>query len=179
VLSYYVAHKEIPFATKQELEKQLPFLKKKFLYAADFAKTDLYALFGEDKINGAEKLTVNYFSNAVLMNKGNMKFEMKPLPFQAQLSSYKTAIIVNANKDSLPDIMMMGNYYDSNVELGRIDGDFGTILVNKGKGDFEYQPLDGLVVTGQVRNIQPIEINNQKAFILARNNDSLIVIKFK
>jgi hypothetical protein len=179
VLSYYVAHKEIPFATKQELEKQLPFLKKKFLYAADFAKTDLYALFGEDKINGAEKLTVNYFSNAVLMNKGNMKFEMKPLPFQAQLSSYKTAIVVNANKDSLPDIMMMGNYYDDNVELGRIDGDFGTILVNKGKGDFEYQPLDGLVVTGQVRNIQPIEINNQKAFILARNNDSLIVIKFK
>jgi hypothetical protein len=179
VLSYYIDHKEIPFATKQELQKQLPFLKKKFLYAADFAKTDLYTLFGEDKIKGAEKLTANYFSNAVLMNKGNMQFEMKPLPFQAQLSSYRTAVIVNANNDSLPDIMMMGNYYDDNVELGRIDGDFGTILVNKGNGNFEYQPLNGLAIKGQVRHIQPIEINSQKAFILARNNDSLIVVKFR
>ena len=47
VLTYYVNGEEIPFATKQELEKQMPFLKKKFLYAEDFAKSSLTSLFGD------------------------------------------------------------------------------------------------------------------------------------
>lgn len=179
VLTYYLKGQEIPFATKQELEKQIPYLKKDFLYAENFAKSSLNSLFGKDKIKQAEKLTADYFSNAVLINKGNLKFEIKPLPFQAQLSSFRAAAVVNANDDNLPDIMMMGNYYDNNVELGRLDGDFGTILINKGGGNFEYQPLNGLAVKGQVRHISSIEINKQRAFILARNNDSLMVIKFK
>ena len=41
VLTYYLNGKEIPFANKAELEKQMPFLKKKFLYASDFAKASL------------------------------------------------------------------------------------------------------------------------------------------
>ena len=63
---------------------------------------------------------------------------------------------MNANNDSLPDILMMGNYYDDNVELGRIDGDFGSLLVKKVDGNFSYEPLNGLAVKGQVRHIAPI-----------------------
>lgn len=179
VLTYYINGQQIPFATKQELEKQIPSLKKKFLYAEDFAKASLSSLFGPDKLKEAAKFSADNFSNAVFINKGNWQFEMKPLPFQAQLSAYRDAVIVNANNDNLPDILMMGNYYDNNVELGRLDGDFGTILINKGNGDFEYQPLNGTLVKGQIRHIKPIQIKNQKAFVLARNNDSLMIIKFK
>ena len=179
VLTYYLEGQEIPFATKQELDRQLPYLKKKFLFAADFAKSSLNTLFGADKLKEADKFTADYFSNAILINKGNLKFEIKALPFQAQLSSFRDAVVVNANNDDLPDILMMGNYYDNNVELGRQDADFGTILINKGGGNFEYQTLNGLVVKGQVRHIKPILIGNQKAFVLARNNDSLMIIKFK
>ncbi len=179
VLTYYLGGQEIPFATKQELQKQMPYLKKKFLYAEEFAKSSLFSLFGENKIKEADKLTANYFSSAVLMNRGNLQFEIKPLPFQAQLSAYRDAVVVDANNDDLPDILMMGNYYDNNVELGRLDADFGTILINKGNGDFEYQSLNGLAVKGQVRHIKPILIKNQKAFVLARNNDRLMIIKFK
>ena len=179
VLTYYLEGQEIPFATKQELDRQLPYLKKKFLFAADFAKSSLNTLFGADKLKEADKFTADYFSNAILINKGNLKFEIKALPFQAQLSSFRDAVVVNANNDDLPDILMMGNYYDNNVELGRQDADFGTILINKGGGNFEYQTLNGLVVKGQVRHIKPILIGKQKAFVLARNNDSLMIIKFK
>ena len=157
----------------------MPYLKKKFLYAEEFAKSNLFSLFGETKIKEAEKLTADYFSSAVLINKGNLQFEIKPLPFQAQLSAFRDAVVVDANYDGRPDILMMGNYYDNNVELGRLDADFGTILINKGNGDFEYQSLNGLAVKGQVRHIKPILIKNQKAFVLARNNDRLMIIKFK
>ena len=179
IITYYLKGEEIPFATKQDLEKQLPVLKKKFLYAEDFAKSTLLTLFGADKMKKSVKLTANYFSNIVLINKGNMQFETRALPVEAQLTSFRDAVVVNANNDNLPDILMMGNYYDNNVEIGRQDADFGTILINKGNGQFEYQPFNGIAIKGQVRRIRPIQISKQKAFVLAKNNDSLMVIKFK
>jgi hypothetical protein len=178
VLTYYVAVKEIPFASKAELEKQMPILKKKYLYAEDFAKASLADLFGEDKLKNAVVLTADYFSNALLLNKGNLQFETIALPGEAQLSTFKDAVMVNANNDALPDILLVGNYYDSNVEMGRYDADFGTLLINTGKGSFVFASLNGLAIKGQVRHIRQINISNQPAYILARNNDSIKVISF-
>jgi len=179
LLTYYLGEKEIPFANKAELEKQIPLLRKNFLYAENFAKATLDDLFTADKLKKAEVLSADYFSNAVFINKGNLQFETKALPWQAQLSSFKDAVVINANNDNLPDILLMGNYYDNNIEMGRYDADFGTMLINKGKGSFICQTLNGLAVKGQVRHILPINIKNQPAYILARNSDSVRVIKFE
>jgi hypothetical protein len=179
VLTYFVKGEEIPFATKQELERQMPFLKKKYLYAADFAKANMDELFTPEKIRQSEKLIADCFANAVFVNNGNMKFEMKPMPYEAQLSAYRDAVVTDANHDNLPDILLMGNYYDSNVEIGRSDADFGMLLINKGEGRFASSTLNGLSITGQVRHIQPLTIGGQHAYLLAKNNDSTRIIKFK
>ncbi len=177
VLTYYVGGKEIPFATKAELEKQMPVLKKKFLFAEDLAKATLTEIFGEDKLRAATVLSANYFSNSILMNKGNLNFETKKLPWQAQLSTYKCAVIVNANNDNKPDILIMGNYYDNNIEMGQYDADYGTLLINKGNGVFSTSPMNNLIVKGQVRQVLPIVIKNKKSFILAKNNDTTHVLQ--
>lgn len=179
VLTYYVGGKEIPFATKAELEKQMPVLKKKFLYAADLAKASLSEIFGSEKLNEAKILTADYFSSVLLMGKGNMQFTLQTLPWQAQLSSLKCAAVVNANNDNLTDILLMGNYYDNNIEMGRYDADFGTLLINKGNKVFETSPLNNIVIKGQVRNMQQIIIKNKTALVLAKNNDSAQIIQFK
>lgn len=179
VMTYYLNGKEIPFATKMELEKQMPFLNKKYLYAADFAKASLASVLGEEKLSGAKKLQADYFSNAVFINRGNLQFEAKALPFAAQLSCYREAVVIDANGDRLPDVLLAGNYYDNNVELGRNDADMGTILVNRGNGNFDCSTLNGLVIKGQVRHVRPIEVQKKKAYLLAKNNDSLRVIQFQ
>lgn len=179
VLTYFLKGIEMPFATKQDLEKQMPVLKKKFLYAEDFAKSNLSRLFGADKLKEADKLSADYFSNTVFINEGNLQFRAKPLPYEAQLSAFRDAVFIDANNDNLPDILMMGNYYENNVEIGRQDADFGTILINKGKGEFAYETFNGITVKGQVRHIKPLQINKKAAFILARNNDTVQVIQFK
>ncbi len=179
VLTYYLGGKEIPFANKAELEKQMPILKKKFLYAGDFAKATLKELFTEEKLNSASVLTADYLSSAVLINNGNLQFATRALPMEAQFSSMKDAVVIDANNDSLPDLLIMGNYYDPNIEMGRYDADFGTILVNKGKGNFMAESMNGLAVRGQVRHICPVTVGGQKAFILARNSDSAMVIRFR
>ena len=149
------------------------------MYADDFAKASLDDLFGSEKIKNSKLFTADYFSNAILINKGNMQFETQALPWQAQLTSYKDAVIVNANNDNLPDILLMGNYYENNIEMGRYDADFGTILVNKGQGKFSAESINRLQVKGQVRHIKKINIRNEENYIVAKNNDSAMVLKFE
>lgn len=179
VLTYYLDGREIPFATFSDLQKQIPILKKRFPYAADFAKASLDDIFTKEKLESSEILTENYYQSAVLINKGNLNFTIQPLPWLAQLSTYRDAVVVDANGDNLPDILLVGNYYGNNVQMGRSDADFGTILLNKGNGQFDCQSINGLVIKGEVRHISEIKIDKKKAYILARNNDSTMVIQFK
>ena len=179
VLTYYMDGKEIPFANKAELEKQLPVLRKKFLYAEDLAKASLDEIFGKEKLEKASVLTADYFANALLLNKGNLQFETVALPAEAQFTSFKDAVVVQANGDALPDILLMGNYYDNNIEMGRYDADYGTLLLNEGGGRFRSATMNGLAVKGQVRKICPVTLNGQQAFVLARNNDSAKLITFQ
>ena len=107
-----------------------------------------------------------------------MQFTTQALPWEAQLTSYRDAAIVNANNDSLPDLLLGGNFYDNNIEMGRYDADWGTILINKGNERFEVGKPNGLSIKGQVRRIQKMEIAKKEAFVLARNNDSVMVVRF-
>jgi enediyne biosynthesis protein E4 len=179
LLTYYLGEKEIPFANKAELEKQIPVLKKKFLYADDFAKASLQDLIGKRKLEEASVLTADYFSNAILLNQGNLNFTMQALPWEAQLTSYRDAVVVYANSDSLPDILLAGNFYENNIQMGRYDADYGTILLNTGKGNFEPRAINGLQIRSQVRRISPISINGRPAFVLARNNDSTMLLRLR
>ena len=64
--------------------------------------------------------------------------------------------------------------------MGRYDADFGTILLNRGNDNFSAQNINGVTVKGQVRFIKPIKIAGQtQAFVLARNNDSAMIIGLK
>ncbi|MGQ0740507.1 MAG: VCBS repeat-containing protein [Bacteroidota bacterium] len=178
IITYYLDGKELPFANKAELEKQIPSLKKKYLYAEDFAKAALTDIFGKDKLRKADIFTADYFSNALFINNGNLSFLVIPLPWQAQLTAYRDAAVVYANDDSLPDILLTGNFYPNNIQMGRYDADYGTVLINKGNGNFEYNMINGMYIKEQARKIKRIIMpGNRQSFIIARNNDSLMLIR--
>jgi hypothetical protein len=178
LLTYYIKDRQLPFANKEELQRQIPGLKKRFLYAEDFAKAPLSDLFPDEQLKNADTLTADYFPNAVLINDGRLNFSVHALPWEAQLSSYRDAVVVDANGDSLPDILLVGNYYENNIQMGRYDADYGTLLLNEGHDSLSVTPLNGITVRGQTRHIREIGIAGKKAYILARNDDSVKVIQF-
>jgi len=177
VMSYYLKGQEIPFANKSELEKQMPGMKKKFLYAEDFAKAGMDQIFEKEKLNMSHQLSADYFSNAVLINEGGMKFNLKALPSAAQFSSLRDAVVIDYNRDGLPDLITAGNFYGSSVSVGRNDEDFGSLLVNEGNGNMKSYSLPGLVIRNEVRKMLPIRFGTDTAWVAARNNDSVMLIR--
>ncbi len=178
VLTYYVQGKEIPFANKSEMERQIPILRKKFLYAKDFAKATLDEIIDPEKLEKSELLSADFFSSAVLINKGNMQFEVQALPWEAQLSPCRDAVIVDANHDKWPDVLLAGNYYENNIEMGRYDADLGTLLINNGQGNFRATQVKGVTLKGQARHLLNITVGGKPALLQANNNDSLRVLRF-
>ncbi len=179
VVTYYLNQTEIPFGNKDELVKQLPSFKKKFLYAADFAKSNINDIFGKQKLRTADKFKANYFSSVVFINNGNFEFLVKKLPWQAQLSTCNNFAIIQANNDNLPDLFVASNFYYSNVQMGKYDADYGTVLINRGSGNFEANNFAKYLMKGEVKHIKPITINKELHYILTKNNDSTKVLKFK
>lgn len=177
-LCYYLNGRELPFANKAELEKQLPVLKKKFLYAGDLARAGVNDVFDKEKLNTAQLLEADEFASMLYINDGKGGFTAQPLPWQAQLSPVNDACIIDANGDALPDVLLAGNFYESNIQMGRYDGDYGTVLINKGNGQFVCEIINGVRVSGQVRHIREVTLaGKRKAYVLARNHDAAIVIE--
>lgn len=178
VVTYYLQGKEHTFATIADLQRQIPPLKKRILYAQKFAKMSLEEIFTADKLKKAKKYEATYFDNAVLINRGDGTFDTQSLPDLAQLTPYKTAQVIDANGDNLPDVLMYGNYYGNNIQLGRFDADFGTILLNRGNGQFEVRHTEGVQIKGEVRRMKPIRIaqSPQKTFILGINNEKVRIV---
>jgi enediyne biosynthesis protein E4 len=182
VITYYLQGKENVFATISDLQRQIPVLKKKILYAQKFATMSLAEIFTASKLDKAQKYEANYMDNAIIINKGNGQYETVSLPDLAQWAPYKTAQIIDANGDNLPDVLMYGNYFGNNIQLGRYDADFGKILINKGNCQFEAQNTEGVQVRGEVRRMLPIQIGkNQKikTFVQAINNEKVKIVTIK
>jgi hypothetical protein len=172
VVTYYIGEKEICFAVKSDLERQMPQLKKKFLYAENFAKASLEEIFTKEKLANARKWTATETRSMVFINNGEQKFTAVPLPWQAQLSPLKAAIARDVNGDGLSDLMMAGNFYENNVQLGRNDADFGSMLINKGDSKFVVQFIPGIRLKGQVRKL----VDEQGKIWVIKNNEVSTII---
>ncbi len=177
ILTYFVKGREIPFNNHAELTKQIPSLKKRFLYAKDFAKASIPELLGKEKLAKALRREANTFESMYFENTGGMKFKPHPLPDELQFSTLNAYALAELSQDGKKEVLLGGNFFESNIEMGRYDANFGNVLSIGKNGEMQVSPLGDLRLKGQVRRIRPIKIDNKTAFVFARNNEACIVIQ--
>lgn len=171
ILTYFVQGKELPFANHDEIIKALPGLKKKILYAKDFAKMDVKDLFGNDKLAKAVQRRIDCVASRYFENTGQ-GFKTWDLPDELQFSPLMTAIWTDLNGDGQKEVFLGGNFYGSNIEMGRYDAFYGKILKIGAQGHFEcFDP--GIPIKGQIRKIQTLKIGSKTAWVLAKNNEAV------
>jgi hypothetical protein len=173
VLTYYLDGQEIPFAGKAELEKQIPSLRKKFLYAADFARSSVRDVFGKDMINNARVLSADAFGHAVYLQQRDGSFQRTLLPAEAQYSPIRD--MATLDMDGMQGWLIAGNVDGFNIQMGRQDAGGMNLLLRR-DSSWEAYPLPGLPIRNEVRRILPLRVGNRLSWVLACNNDSLRII---
>ena len=171
LLTYFVKGKEIPFANHAEITKQLPMVKKNFLHAKDFAKAKPADLVGKEQLSKAVKRQVNTLQSMYFENTGKgLEFQAIPLPAELQLSTLNAACISDINGDGKVEVVLGGNYFESTIEMGRYDANYGNVLQISSNGKMEVFPLGNMNLTGQVRRIKEVRCNGKKYYIFAKND---------
>ena len=171
IVTYFHNGKETPFASKEELAKQLPYLNKRFLSYSDFADASLDDLFTKSKLNSAEKEMVYELNSMYFENMGDGNFEGKKLPPIAQATTIQDFSIDDFNNDGFKDLLIVGNTYEISTQLGRMDASHGLILQNDGNGGFFWARNQAFEVSGSARSISKIKIGQNEQYIIGMNND--------
>ena len=177
ILTYYLKGREIPFANHAEMMKQLPVLKKKYLLSKEFAKASVPELFGKDKLAKSVQRTADNFKSMYFENTGNWTFKAHPLPDVLQFSTLNAAALADLDGDGKQEVILGGNFYECNIEMGRYDANYGNVLSIGKDGVMQAFSLGDLQVKGPVRRIEAVKAGDKTCFILARNNMTAVVLR--
>lgn len=181
VLAYYNNGKLYPLPMRDLIIKQLPYLKKKFVYNRVYGNATLEEVFSKKEMEGAIQLEAKMFATVWFENR-NGKFVAHPLPTQAQFAPCNQLLLEDFDGDGNTDILLVGNSYSPDVETGRYDAGNGLLLSNDGKGNFQPIPnrYTGFWATKAARDLAPIRLADGGALLLiANNNDEMQVVEVR
>ncbi|MCZ6900846.1 MAG: FG-GAP-like repeat-containing protein, partial [Bacteroidetes bacterium] len=176
VMTYYPSGEESIFASKDDLEKQIPSIGQKFSTNKAFAEASLEDILG-DGVSRARKLSVYELRSGVYINDGS-GFHFEPFPNAVQISFLQDFLVSDFNADGFEDILSVGNFYASSIQEGRYSADRGSILAGQSNGYVILSNHEiGLSLQGNIRRIESLNFQGKELIMVARNNDSILWLK--
>ncbi len=170
ILTYSIDQKDYTFLGKGDIERQVPMIRKKFLYYHNFAGKTVNQIFGDSLSNAP--LVVNSFASGIFYNQGKGNFKFNRLPASAQVSPlFGFAQLQGAQKG----ILAGGNFSGVMPYEGRYDADYGDVLLLDSRNNFKFiSPVSsGFLLKGEVRDIKAIKTAKGIIYAVAYNNKPL------
>lgn len=177
LVTFFYKETETPFASKDELVKQMPYLNKKYLSYQDFSKASIKALFSEEKLNKSVRKKAYELRSSYYENDGGGNFKRKLLPAIAQSSTIHDIATDDFDNDGFMDMLIVGNTHEISTQLGRMDAMHGLILRNDKEGGFQWAAEQNFDIKGAARTIKKISINGIPHFIIGINNSSPVILR--
>jgi len=173
LLTRTIENRDIPIMMKRDMVDQLNFLKKQNLKHKDYSQRSLQDLLGK-RLDNALVKTVTHTKSYIAYNEGNGQFRVEELPIDAQLSSVNDIIDTDINQDGFPDLILVGNTDGFLPQFGRLDCNFGIVLLNDKQGGFSVMKKEqsGIFIKGFSKQIKLLNQKGKDVFIVARNNDT-------
>jgi enediyne biosynthesis protein E4 len=175
VMTWWWNGKEYPVPQRETMIKQMPVLKKDFVYHKAYGRTTINDLLKAFNLGAAQKMAAKTFATTVFINNQG-KFTAKALPSIAQLSTCNQLASNDFDGDGNLDLLLVGNSYFTEVESGRYDASSGTVLLGDGKGGFTGSPnrFNGFWATKEARDMAVLKLANGKTLYLVANNNDVL-----
>lgn len=172
--------KTYPLVMKDDLTAQIPSLKKKYVKFADYGNETIEDIFSPEVLNRSVKLTAENSYTSILINKGDNKFELSPLPAEAQFTPVYAIAAEDFDRDGICDILLGGNQHREKPEPGIHDAGFGLLL--KGEAGLKWKPLlpgeSGIFIDGEIRDFEVMKVRGKNILVVAINNSKLKYYEF-
>jgi len=170
--------KEYTALNRDDIVGQLPSVRKKFLTYKEFANADVHQIFPDNEMKGALILRANNLQSCFLKNNGNGKFELKPLPNDAQMAPINGMVVDDFNGDGNLDVAICGNDYGNEVFDGMYDAMNGLVLLGDGNGNFRSQTIleSGFFVPGDAKALIQLRGVSNKILLAASQNKGVLKI---
>ncbi|MHA4811072.1 VCBS repeat-containing protein [Flavitalea flava] len=165
--------KEFPAASRDEMMKQLPGLKKKYLTYKEFGQATFSDIFSKEEIKDAYFRHANNFYSCYLENTGSGHFKMHRLPGMAQLAPIYGMVADDFNQDGMLDLALSGNDFGTEVTTGRYDALNGLVLLGDGKGNFQPRTIlqSGLFLPGDGKSLVKLMGPGNTSLLAASQNN--------
>lgn len=152
---FFIQGKSYPYVTRDELLEQIGSLRSRFTDYKSYADITLKEIFTEQDLKSAGHLTANHLETTLFIREKNGRFNIAPLPAEAQYAPVHTITALDHNQDGNVDILLCGNNSNTKIKIGKSDANYGILLTGNGKGQFNYvkQTESGFALTGDVRSV--------------------------
>ncbi len=173
IITYTIDGKDKPVFLKSEVQDQLPFIKKNNLHHREYATKAIQDLFPAEKMQTSLVKNFTYPSSCVAINNGNGNFTIVKLPVMSQMSCINAIQPLDVNNDGKIDLITGGNQFGFLPQFEKLDGSFGDVLINDGKGNFTWQEdkICGIGLRGEVRDIAVIKNKAGTQVLFLQNNE--------
>ncbi len=172
--NYYPVH------LRNDLFRQMQFLKTRFPRFVDYNSVTSDHLFTKEEREGALELKAGIFESVLLIHEENGTYSRKALPFKAQFAPVYGMLSADFNYDGLTDLLLIGNNFSTESFNGSHDAFIGLFLRGDGNGAFISEPTtsSGFFVDGDGRSLVSLFDKDKNQLIVASQNaDSLKAFK--
>ena len=167
VMTYTINGEKFTFLPKDELERALPVLKKAYLSYGEVAGRTVDYMF-YDLFKDYTQLQAETLSSSLFRNDGKGGFHREDLPADLQASP----IFAFQRRDSTPTFFTGGNFFGVMPYEGRYDA--ASLQTFDARGATHL-----LDIKGEVRDLKWLHTAKYgKVLVVARNNDSLLILKY-
>jgi hypothetical protein len=169
------------FHSKDDMQKQLILIRRKFEHYADFGRATVQEVFTAEEMKDVQKLTANFMKSVWIENLGGGKFMLHDLPNEAQIAPAYGSQCMDVNQDGYNDIVMIGNDHGMETSQGKADAFNGLVLLNDGKKNFKPVSFEasGFFVPGDARALSTIRIHNQSYVVSTENRKPVGFFEYK
>lgn len=154
LMGYFIKGTSYPSVPRDALNQQVIQFRRKFPHYIDYAKVTFDELLSPEEKKDAHRAQATWLQSSYIENLGNGRFKITALPIEAQLAPVFGIVVTDVNEDKNPDVVLTGNFFPNEVNMGRQDASTGLLLLGNGKGGFQPQhPKEsGLLLRGDARS---------------------------